>query len=187
MDLLAEGVVGEAGGFYVIPVVYVASVKYSSATDNSAVARCRAAGHHFADSLPSRHAEFFPFGYKHDGVGSGCCVVDVGAVYDFVAKSASAFVHGYWVVYPDCHSGCGHLVDEHERGCFSHVVGLGLESESPHCDGETLEFSIEVAEELLEKKGFLTLVHFLDCGEHTHGVSMLFRSVHQCLYVLGEA
>ena len=175
--LAADGAVFESGFGEFLRVVDVATV------DDEGVL------HGLLHHAEARHAELFPFGDEQECVGIEQCFVHVVAVGDDVAHAAFAFVHGDGVEHADGGSGLDELVDEHEGGGFAHVVGLGLEGETPHGDGLALEVfrSAETLCEFVEEYGLLVFVDFFDGLEDAHLVTVLLGGLDEGLHVLREA
>ena len=146
----------------------------------------------------ARHTELLPFGHEEEGVGIEQCFVHVVAVDNLFCDcsgvipcghSALAFVYGDRVVDADNGSCLNKLVDEHESGCFAHVVGFGLEGEAPHGDCLALEvcFAAETLCKFVEKNCLLVFVDFFDSLQNAHLVAILFGGLDEGLHVLREA
>ena len=161
--------------------------------------------HRLLHHAEARHAEQLPFGDEQQGVGIEQCFVHVVAVHDlrggssgipcgllgffFRSHPALAFVHGDRVKHADRRSSLGQQINEHQRSRFAHVVGLGLEGETPHGDGLALEicFATEALREFVEQHRLLVFVHFFDSLQDAHLVAVLFGGLDEGLHVLGEA
>jgi len=50
------------------------------------------------------------------------------------------------------------FLDEHQCRGLAHIVGAGLEGESPHCDLATVHIAVKMLEQALSQVVFLPLV-----------------------------
>ena len=143
--------------------------------------------HGTADDFPIGETELFPLGDEEYGIGIEDCVVDACAVRDAVTDAAAAFVHRDRVVGADSAAGTEEAVNEDEGGRFAHIVGLGLEGESPKGYLAPGYVAVKMTREFLEEYVLLTFVDLLDGIEYAHIVAVLRGGLNQCLNVLGEA
>lgn len=143
--------------------------------------------HGALEDVEARQAELLPLGHEHQCIGIDRSLVHITAVADAIAQAAACLVHSDRVVYLHMAACLQEALDEHEGRCLAHVVGLGLEGQSPERHHAPLEVAVEVVQELLEEDPLLPLVHPIHRLEHLHGVACALGGLDERLDVLGEA
>ena len=105
----------------------------------------------------------------------------------FVTVDALRFGHGNRVVGSNRGTGFKQVGDQFAARGFTHVIGVGLEGQTP--EGEVLAFEVtEPGFEFLGQDVFLGVIGFFDGSEHLEGdVGVVLGGGDQCLDVLGEA
>ena len=87
------------------------------------------------------------------------------------------------------HRGAGgdEFAQQYHRRRLAHVIGAGLERESPHPECEPAKIGTETRSYLLEQALFLRLVARLDRRQYHRFDTVLPRRVNQGPHVLGQA
>ena len=128
-----------------------------------------------------------PLREHQQGVGIAEGVVHVGGVFDGVGEASAAFVERYGVENAHAAAGIEQPADGNERGGFAHVVGFGLECESPNGYALACEVAAVVVRQFPEHDGFLIFIDFFHGFEHAHGIAGFFCRADEGLHVFREA
>ena len=74
-----------------------------------------------------------------------------------------------------------------QAGCFPHVIGIGLECQSPEGEGFARQLTAKVATDLLEENVLLPVIDVIHRPHQFGIVANLLRGADQCVNVLGKA
>ncbi|OIQ64225.1 hypothetical protein GALL_542250 [mine drainage metagenome] len=104
-----------------------------------------------------------------------------------IAENTPGFRHGDRVVggYGGAH--LPQAGDNDAAGSCAHVVGVGLEGQTPEGEIHALEVGAESGPDLLQQDAFLRIVGVLHRSQHLHRLADILGGADQRLHILGEA
>lgn len=136
-----------------------------------------------------RCLEFFPLCGENQRVCTLQGLVSVVAQDKILPLSidAPAFMHGFRVVGLNSCPGLPQRFHYDTGGSRAHIVGIGLERQSPQREGATGEITTEMTKNLGNEHLLLEFISPFDRSQNHGFHADLLGGADQCLYILGKA